>query len=317
MCATNATIETMEITTMVSNHTGSIHPTDESSMMMITFVVLELIATAGITTNILALVALKMAHLELRPVHRFLINLSITDIVVCASTGGLMASYFLQSREAKFYMYSICMALFAIGLLSQAGSLLILAFDHYFAIVYPLRYCLILSKKCCFIIIGLSWLIALCIHLVSIICQSMVISGKNTELVRRICKVAVIIHYLYFGLVLLGMAIVYIRVLYEIRKMTNRNLSGANVSGQNKKAIRTTFMIVGTYFAFVCPQLIAAFLLPSSNLMMPSIIDTLLTSWMLLNCSCDPLIYSLRMGDVREGYRKMVARCKCRTRIGP
>ena len=132
---------------MVSNHTASIHPTDESGMLMITFVGLELIATAGITTNILALVALKMAHVEVRPVHRFLINLSITDIVICASTGGLMASYFWQNHDAKLPMYIICLALFVTGLLSQAGSLFILALDHYFAIVYPLRYCLILSKK--------------------------------------------------------------------------------------------------------------------------------------------------------------------------
>ena len=299
---------------MVSNHTGSTRSTDESGMLMIAFVGLELIATAGTITNILALVALKMAHVEVRPVHRFLINLSITDIVICSSTGGLMASYFWRNHEAKLPLYIICLALFVTGLLSQAGSLFILALDHYFAIVYPLRYCLILSQKCCYILIGLSWLLAFCIHLVSIVCQT--IAG-NTKHVTGICEGAMIIHFLYIGLILLGMAVIYIRVLFEIRKMTHRNLSGANVSWQNKKAIKTTFMIVGTYFAFVCPQLIASFLDPSNNPVIPSIMNTILTSWMLLNCSCDPLIYSLRMSDVRVGYRKMIARCKCRTRIGP
>ena len=301
-------LETMEITTMVSNHTGSIHPTDETGMAMITFVGMELIATAGITTNILALVALKMAHVEVRPVHRFLINLSITDIVICVSTCGLLASYFLENNEANI-MNFICFSLFGTGLGNQAGSLFILALDHYFAIVYPLRYCLILSKKCCFILIGLSWIIAFCIHLVSIICRSTVIENSR----HVICKAATIIRYLYTVVVLLGMAVIYIRVLFEIRKITNQNLPGANISGQNKKAIRTTFMIVGTYFAFVCPHMIAESLLPSSS----SSIIPILISWMLLNCSCDPLIYSLRMSDVREGYRKIIARCKCRTRIGP
>ena len=283
MCAPNATAAIMEVTTNASNYTHSTHPTDVSGMLMVVSVGLELIATAGIITNVLALVALKMAHLELRPVHRFLINLSITDIVICASTGGLMASYFLENSEAKFVINIICYALLVTGLVSQAGSLLILALDHYFAIVYPLRYCLILSKKYCYILIGLSWLIAFCIHLVSIICKSTIVG--NTELVSRMCKGALIIYCLYIGLVLLGMTTIYIRVLYEIRKMTNRNLSGANVPGQNKKAIRTTAMIIGTYFAFVCPQVIAASLLPSGYLMMPSIINTTLTSWMLLNCS--------------------------------
>ena len=298
----------MDITTNTSNTSKIICLTAyHETTIQAGYIGLEIIAMAGIISNVLGVIALKMMHEEFRPVHRFLVNLSIVDIVTCISTSGITPYHFWPCSKVIQTIHFISKNVFNTCLLSQAGSLLILALDHYFAIVTPLRYCLILNKRCCFMLITIQWIGTTAITSASIACTLLLSQQDGLYDIAVYCEAVRIVHFLYFGLVLGSMTLIYIRVLFEIKKITDRNLIGASTLRHNAKAIKTTFLILGTYFAFVIPTLVTK----AMNTAFIPIIRIIFLCWLLMNSICDPFIYSLRMRDVRQGYRIMLNRCKC------
>ena len=306
----------MEVTTNPFNSSNSSFTKAPMGRVVIAgCIVQEIVAFTGIVSNILGILAMKMAHLDIRPVHYFLINLSLVDITICISIGGLLVHYLLPWSPVLYSITFVFQTAYTTTLLSQAGCLLILALDHYFAIVYPLRHYLILNKRCCCILITIQWSMAIAINSASVACVLRTPPEEGPYEIGDKCKVEMFLYFLYFGLVILGMTIIYIRVLFEIRRMTNRNLSGANISGHNKKAIKTTFVILGTYVVAMSPQIVAFLISHNADPELQIGLYIFLNCWLLLNCICDPLVYSLRMRNVREGYLKMFEGCKCHARI--
>ena len=258
---------------------------------------MAIIATTGVISNILGVIALKTAIVEYRPVHYFLANLSTVDILVCVSiTCKTMASYCWQGKHVDASIKAVFAFMMSSSTLGHAGCLLTLALDHYCAIVYPLRYQLLLDKKRCYFIIGLLWLVSISVPAFYTLCNHIDVG---------MCEAQGVSILLYYGFVFLLMIIIYGRVLKEIWKMANSVLSGTHQTHQNKKAIKTTFMIVGTYFLFIGPKWMTMVI----NSSLQPIMHVILDCWFLMNCIFDPLIYALRMRDVRQGYTKMWYAC--------
>ena len=261
----------------------------------------------GILSNTLGIASLKKAIVELRPVHHFLINLSITEIVLCASTWTFPVMYMLQCDTVIYYIYEVSTVIFGIGMLGQVGSLLLLAIDHYFAIIYPLKYLLFLSKRCCYILIAVQWCIAIAVYTIYIVynilsCGFYPVSNGPYDF-SNYCVEASAVYLIYFALVFMSIFAIYIRVLMEIYRMAKFDQPLNNHAGLNKKAIKTTFIILGTYFVFNVPGYVVSVVLSSLGLTehLGPRVFALLNCFTLLNCTCDPLIYCLRMRDVRRG----------------
>ena len=275
----------------------------------------------GILSNTLGIASLKKAIVELRPVHRFLINLSISEIVVCASTWTFPVMYMLPCDTIIYYIHAVSVVIFSIGLLGQVGCLLLLAIDHYFAIIYPLKYLLFLSERRCYILIVVQWCIAIAVHTTYVVysilsCGSYPVSKEPYDF-SNYCVEASAVYLIYFALVFLTIFVIYIRVLMEIYRMGKFSQPLNNHAGLNKKAIKTTFMILGTYFVFEVPGYVVSVALPSLGLTehLGPRVFALLTCFTQLNCTCDPLIYCLRMRDVRRGFVTIFSECtKCRGR---
>ena len=275
----------------------------------------------GILSNTLGIASLKKGIVELRPVHRFLINLSITEIVVCASTWTFPVMYMLPCDTVIHYIYAVSVVIFSIGMLGQVGSLLLLAIDHYFAIMYPLKYLLFLSDRRCNILIAVQWCIAITVYTTYNVCNKLScgVYAVSTELYdfTNYCVEASTVYLIYFALVFMSIFAIYIRVLMDIYRMVKFDQPLNNHAVLNKKAIKTTFMILGTYFVFNVPGYVVSVALPSLGLAehLGPRVFALLNCFTLLNCTCDPLIYSLRMRDVRRGLVTIFSECtKCRGR---
>ena len=255
---------------------------------------MAIITTTGIISNILGVIALKIAIVEYRPVHYFLANLSTVDILICVSiTCKTMASYCWQGKHVDVSIKAVFIIMKSSSLLGQAGCLLTLALDHYCAIVHPLRYQLLLDKKRCYFLIGMLWLVTISMPAFYTVCS------HTNESMCEAMEVAILVSY---GFVFLLMIILYGWILKETWNMSK---SGTQQTGLNKKAIKTTFMIVGTYFLFIGPKWMAAIIDSPSQ----PIMNVILECWLLMNCIFDPLIYSLRMHDVRKGYTKIWSAC--------
>ena len=299
-----------------SNSTGNTCDEHSSDAVMTAGSVgLPFIAIAGILSNILAIAALKVAIKELRPVHRFLINLSITDILLCSSTVGITGFYIWQCNDTMYIVNAICLFLFSTCMTGQAGSLLILALDHYFAIVYPLRYQCILNKKRCYSMIGILWIGVICFQIPYTVCSFSKPPSTYAYDFDNYCEVEGIVIAAYLVICFLGMLVIYVRVLLEIQGMKSTNMSSTHRPGQSKKAIKTTLLLLGTYFLCIGPQWVATLAVPSDAQKLRSRTNAILLCILLMNCVCDPLIYSLRMRDVKQGYDKLISICKLKNAV--
>ena len=109
--------------------------------------------------------------------------------------------------------------------------------------------------------------------------------------------------------------VIYVRVLLEIQGMKSTNMSSTHRPGQSKKAIKTTLLLLGTYFLCIGPQWVATLAVPSDAQKLRSRTNAILLCILLMNCVCDPLIYSLRMRDVKQGYDKLISICKLKNAV--
>ena len=274
--------------------------------------VIIIISITGIIANIIGIAAIKTAIREFRPVHNFLLNLSIADICVCVSGLTMHILNFLQCSTVKNNVYRVVMAFMPISVLGQAGCLLLLALDHYLVIVYPLRCQVLLNRQRSYIVISAQWCVAIVCHSVYAACSYPLPPLQSPYDFSNYCTDEAKINAIYFMIIFLIMFALYVRVFMEIHRMPNLALSGVNKQ-QNKKAIKTTLMILGTYFLLMGPQWTTTIVLQGLGLVREKgYIFVFLNCLMILNCSCDPLIYSMRMQDVRRGFNKICSLCRYR-----
>ena len=296
---------------------GSIHTTTNSTypedvhaaLVAGGTVCIIIIAIAGIIANIRGIAALKTAIGEFRPIHNFLLNLSIADIFVGVSTLTSHTIHLMQYNNFNYIIHRAIMTVMPISVLVQAGCLLLLALDHYLVIIYPLRCQVLLNKQRSYIIIAVQWTTAILCHLFYAVCSYSFPPMQSAYDYSNYCADEAKISAIYFMIVFLSMFALYARVFVEIHKMPN--LASSGVNKRNTKAIKTTLMILGTYFLLMGPQWIATLVMQALDLIQEKgYIFVFLNCLMILNCSCDPFIYSMRMQDVRRGLNKMCFKCR-------
>ena len=293
--------------TSINNNTCSqeAHGTD----MTVAFVSVMVIAIAGIIANIVGITAIRTAMGEFRPVHNFLLNLSIADICMCVSAFTTHAIHYMQCGAVKDIVKKVLMLVAPISVYGQSGCLLLLALDHYLVIVYPLRCHTLLNQRRCFAVICSQWGVATLVSSVYAVCYYSNPTQKSPYDLNN-CEDENKVNAVYFILVFLAMFVLYVRVFMEIYRMPDLALCGVN-KRRNKKAIKTTLMILGTYFLLMGPQWVSLIIYEIiGKTFGAGPLFPFLNCLMILNCSCDPVIYSLRMRDVRKGFMKICSICK-------
>ena len=278
---------------------------EEDRYFIITNCILTaLLGIIGITLNVLALLAIKRGVRELLPVHRFLIQLGISDILALTCSWPRIISDQIQndmlSRAADGWGVSVRMLTF----FNLAG----LATDQYVGVCKPLHYQMILSKKRVILIIVFSWMLSFFTGYLNLIAQSVMWQVDPDLEIKYVYKTSDdVVSYVLFTETLTTACIItvlYVLVIREIRHMShNGNVSNLTNS---KKAIKLTSLMIGSFVFFVVP-------LSTVNLALRrgrdvEYITECAVWWAMLNYISDPLIYSLRMKDVRSGYRKLCAR---------
>ena len=124
--------------------------------------------------------------------------------------------------------------------------------------------------------------------------------------------------YILTAFLLLAMSFIYTRVCVKIYWMQHL-LQGCSRRSfrRNKKGLITTMCIVGTFMVCWLPFCIfAVIVLVDIGLHnklelheRSSKIYNYLYALLLMNCLCDPVIYALRMREVKLGYRRLLGRC--------
>ena len=271
------------------------------------------IGTAGVLSNIMALSAIHFAIKELTPKHVFLSSLSISDSLI-----AVVISLFSLLKPGMDEDCAPALMIFG-GMVSAMyfvviGNLTLLAFDLYVAICKPLYYEMILTPRRTKGMIVAIWGIALVIGysplwgrgvflgtLKTGFCSDPVISAA-----KRIWRISMCV---FCGCSGLASLIFYAKVLREVLGIKERvepNSAHLGSQQKHKKAIKTILLVTGTMLLFMLPAFSINLLLDKKSIEY-MVSRPITITWSLLNCIADPLIYSFRMGEIRAGYKKILA----------
>ena len=255
------------------------------------------ICTLGIICNIVVLIGMIGSRLWTRNQYLLIINLCVCDLQ-CTTwwTIGIIALYnpdstaFLSRYDC---LHSNIYRIYVMFQMSTVLTIIVMAIDHYVAIVLPLRYNVILSRRRMIYCVISTWVIPITIYCI-LITINLVRFGMGTlyflcieGLSRTVPLISLVI--LVFAAIFI-MFYIYIRVLIEIRRSAAfmRNMIGQSQprdNMNNHRAVVTTLLVLVTFIMGWIPYIISYCMAYSSNILRITPI---------LNTICDPLIYAIR-----------------------
>ncbi|XP_051945686.1 melanopsin-A-like [Xyrauchen texanus] len=116
------------------------------------------VGITGIVGNFLVIYAFSRSRTLRTPANLFIINLAITDFLMCATQAPIFFTTSMHKRwifgEKGCELYAFCGALF--GICSMV-TLMVIAVDRYFVITRPLASIGVLSEKRAFLILLVAW----------------------------------------------------------------------------------------------------------------------------------------------------------------
>ena len=271
-------------------------------------------------------------------VFRLIVSLCSSDMLICIGillylahqeSSGLFAS---QAQETCIILLlrSLRITSHLITLLNLLG----LALDHYFAIVKPLDYPILMSRKRANgLIVGL-WILACLLGLSDFYIPKPLFSYCNSQLLANYCERVFCSkyngEYILFAMALacfILMSIIYVTICVQLKKYHEMQQEIRNQVKRNKKGLVTTIIILIIFIFCWMPyclfEIVMILSIQHSNDFFKTMkyfklmnkLDFYLFDILLLNPILDAVIYSLRMREVQQGYRNIVRRCKKRRHL--
>lgn len=307
-------------------------------------IIAVVLVSLAVLCNALSLLAISQVRMRLTGHLRLIISLATSDTVIgisCISflINKVIFNYYqlgVGPRHCRRYFW--CVFVFVKALNSTALNMTLLnlmamAADHYLAILRPLHHQSMMNKRRSKILLSCLWTVA-------------AIAGFSDYLYvlpnfRRVaarysfCEVVYISpfheEYVTFGIAFIAfveMLFCYTRICVRIKQRERCMLvrqNGLHVQLKyNTRGLVTSLLIVGTFVLCWLPMclfevalIIKAKTNPASlirNLGKLNRADQYLYDLHLINSICDPIIYAVRMSEVKLGYRRLFWRL-CRLRI--
>lgn len=245
---------------------------------------------------------------------KLIISLGVSDSLI-------QAALILHSTLLIFSTWDDCTKmikrlLLDIALLATLINLLVMAVDHYLAIVKPLQYRRFMSnfRGNCFIIF--IWVFSVATGLLELIVGLV----KKTQVELPFCAVIssdefdmelIIIGFIF--VVLLVIVVIYTRIYILVKRLMVRDRMMYKDEMHGYKAIITTMLIIGTFTLFWAPngvfQVYMYLKVESDSMFVWMHLDKfilandILLVILQLNSIADPLIYAIRLRDVQRGYK--------------
>ena len=295
-------------------------------------VIAIVISVVGVFMNVIAMVVIYVAVRDKRPVHRLLINLSVTDmLLVMCHSGSIVVAIVKYSEEGiergrgegGICTMCICTADIIFDawkymqFITLYGILLCLAIDLYYAICLPLHHARCITGRRTNFAIALVWFISIVtgflLALIGFVDGGSGVGGFCGEYSPSNAWKAVKTTTLTMcGTAGVVTVYLYIRVWVEVRNICNAvhphpKSSEAFVAANPNRAKKTTItilLVAVTMVIFMAPAYSLALVFPDQSLRPPGLSNAL-KGWPMLNSVADPIIYSLRMSEIRAGYKQL------------
>ncbi|XP_055455708.1 olfactory receptor 1361-like [Psammomys obesus] len=278
------------------------------------FLVIYLVTAAG---NMLIVLAIGSdPHLH-SPMYFFLANLSLTDLCLSSTTVPRMLVNIQAHRHTIPYAGCLSQIYFFLWFIGQDVFLLaVMAYDRLVAICYPLRYTLVMSPRCCILLVAISLFLAHSYALTHAILLARLSFCVDNVIPHFFCELLPLLKLscsnayanqcvlLYWGgaltvLIPLLIVVSYVRIVAAIVRIPS-------ASGKWK-----TFSTCGSHLSAVCLFYVSAI----GVYFIPSAADSATKDriaavmYAVVTPMLNPFIYSLRNKDMMSALRRFLSRC--------
>ena len=299
----------------------------------------------AMTFNALSLFALSRVRNRSTAHFQLIKSLACSDILIALTVtihginrafNPVLRDMFVGSeaeRRCSFCAYMVIKAVYAASLNITLFNLLLMAIDHYVAIMKPLYQLRLMTRTKISLIISAVWILSFVLGFMDFYAEFYNVPRIQNIFGANFCEAIYITRfqdeYCVFALTMIIypiMLFLYIRICLYIHnlKAPGQNLQmhasfirKEVVQKRNKKAAGTTLLILCTFsicwlpnFLFQITMSIYAELTrpnpPNENMWyILQQFDKIFVILLLLNCCADPLIYSFRLREIRFGYRRL------------
>ena len=298
-------------------------------------VITIIICSFGFIVNILNVIAILNAPGKLTPHSKLVISLAVSDICVLLPTlvseiRIIIATLLVGDVNQSCYYELVVHKYFQPGVvLVSLLNLLMLGIDHYIAIVKPLHYNRTLSTKHISACVSFIWIFSFVASMIETIPKIISYFKSNED---QFCLYMIVEYlprfpYLLVIPVFIVLVIIYTRIYVAYTKYVTRRQIFHPDDQHNNKAIVTTLLIIITFMIGWVPISVMTIISTIYYTGVPMIFNDWLWfivvmcgNLILLNSSCDALIYAWRLEVVRQGYKtvltKLCTKCGIRLAIG-
>ncbi|KAM6183609.1 olfactory receptor 1J21-like [Erethizon dorsatum] len=266
--------------------------------------------------NLLIILLIRLDPRLHTPMYFFLSHLALTDISFSSVTAPKMLMNMLTQSQSISYAGCISQVYFFV-LFAGLDSFLLtsMAYDRYVAICHPLHYTAIMSQRCCFLLVIVSWGLSIANALVHTILLSFLSFARDNTLHHFFCDLSALLRLsssdstlnemviLILGTVVLTLP--FICILFSYGLIGATILRAPSIKGICK-ALSTCgshLCVVSLYYGAIT----AIYFFPSSNNTNDKdVVVTVLYS--VVTPMVNPFIYSLRNRDMKGALRNLLSR---------
>ncbi|KAK2159714.1 hypothetical protein LSH36_147g00004 [Paralvinella palmiformis] len=321
---------------MALNQSGSGNGTEEDEVSLydvygVRFVPYTVLSISCITFNVLSLTAMSKIRGH-RTVHHLLLqNLAVGDMFgsvllwIYYNSPLIFPRFSITRLEHCLFLHIVIVAPFILSLCTSAMSLLMLALNQYLAICNPLLSTTRVTRGKACVFVAVAWLLSAFCAMIPAFFMLFLARYENCASYAAALgqKSLEVCTYALAGLIIVIVGL-YGRIYHEVLEYRNRTpqlsrrpgrLESGHRSGDtehNYKAFVTTLLLSGTLVVFWLPYM--AFHFISAHVDLEKVPDIV---WQVkiyvidflpvLNFLTDPIIYGIRMREIRSAYRRLFA----------
>ncbi|XP_005046501.2 PREDICTED: olfactory receptor 4S2-like [Ficedula albicollis] len=287
---------------------------DNQGVQKICFVVFLLFYMLTVAGNLIVLTVTSSRHLN-SPMYFFLCHLSFIDICYSSVTAPQMISGFLVDNNTISFAGCIGQ-LFGVHFFgcTEIFILTAMAYDRYVAICRPLHYPALMSRRLCGRMVGVSWAGGFLHSTLQTLPVALLPFCGPNKVAHYFCDVHPLLHLACADTRAEGLAAVAnsglislscFLILVTSYVVILVSLKGQTLAGWHK-ALSTCGSHITVVFLFFGPTTFV-YIRPSSDL---SEDRTVAVFYTLITPMLNPLIYTLRNGEVKGAVRKLCRRKK-------
>ena len=275
------------------------------------------ICVMAILLNFVSLVAMMFLKDKSTAYHRFLKNLSITDLLGAISFLLIQHAPNLHSMTWTYIIRSLPWMFFT----AYCLTLLCLSVIQYIAVCVPWRYSVVVTDRAVNIAIGLVWIISTLQLLVPILILLMfniryVYDQETIRFLTNMSTIETLVWMGVFVIVALISTVLHISIYCKIRQLKRRSTQSHDSDNMRMKqrAFVTMAILLCTGLLIRIPFLCMSVAALTTTLLITTrtrqICNMTLRFLLYLNFFTDPCVYGIKLKEVRECYFELVRKIR-------